>query len=290
MKKPRQSMLSSLRKDYHKKLCDKILGLRSNGKGYSVADSTSASSRHIAELIVANMDLPTCSTPETGQTSGKLFAEYTKEFLESCFATFQHFRPGTWFFSTSQGAPGITLFDQYTHLAEIQKILNTNKDLKAALGLEYLITPDIIAGKRPVPDQIINEVQALIDDAGEVSTRTPFRAANTSLPTLHASISCKWSIRSDRAQNTRTEGLNLIRNRKGKIPHIVCVTMEPLPTRLAAIAMGTGDLDCTYHSALYELERAVSESGNQDQLEMLQTLVGGRRLRDISDLPFDLAI
>ena len=54
--------------------------------------------------------------------------------------------------------------------------------------------------------------------------------------------------------------------------------------------MGTGDIDCTYHSALYELIGACSEVGKEDQKEMLDTLVEGRRLRDISDLPFDLAV
>jgi hypothetical protein len=64
---------------------------------------------------------------------------------------------------------------------------------------------------------------------------------------LHAVISCKWTIRSDRSQNTRTEALNLIRNHKGNLPHIMAITAEPLPTRIASIALGTGDLDSVYH-------------------------------------------
>jgi hypothetical protein len=40
--------------------------------------------------------------------------------------------------------------------------------------------------------------------------------------------------------------------------------------------------------ALHELEIAVEN--NQDQREMLRTLIDGKRLRDISDLPFDLAV
>ena len=95
-------------------------------------------------------------------------------------------------------------------------------------------------------------------------------------------------MRSDRAQNTRTEALNLIRNRKGPTPRIVVVTMEPLPSRLASIARGTGDVDCTYHGALNELLAAVRESGRDESIEILDELVNGRRLRDISDLPFDL--
>ena len=101
-------------------------------------------------------------------------------------------------------------------------------------------------------------------------------------------------MRSDRSQNTRTEALNLIRNRKGKTPQIAVVAFEPMPSRLQSIAMGTGDVDCTYHAALYELIEAATEfaAGNprDSQAEILNDLVAGRRLRDISDLPLDLAI
>jgi hypothetical protein len=74
------------------------------------------------------------------------------------------------------------------------------------------------------------------------------------------------------------------------IYHVVAVTAEPLPTRIAALALGTGDLDCVYHFALEELHKAVASIPNQDQLDMLDTMIQGHRLRDISDLPFDLAI
>ena len=57
-----------------------------------------------------------------------------------------------------------------------------------------------------------------------------------------------------------------------------------------AIALGTGDLDCVYHFALSELEQTLEESNNEDQMDMLRVMIAGRRLRDISDLPFDLAI
>jgi hypothetical protein len=84
------------------------------------------------------------------------------------------------------------------------------------------------------------------------------------------------------------EALNLIRNRKGKLPHIVAVTAEPTPIRIASLALGTGDIDCVYHFALNELKTAIENIKNEDQLDMLNMLIEGRRLRDISDLPFDL--
>jgi hypothetical protein len=45
-----------------------------------------------------------------------------------------------------------------------------------------------------------------------------------------------------------------------------------------------------YHFALPELREAVEKTDSEDQLEMLLGMINGRRLRDISDLPFDLAI
>lgn len=288
MKKP--VLLTDLRKEYHSKICSKILGYRQGTKAYTVADSGSKTSVDLAERMVTNLCIRTCAKPATGQTAGTLFTEYTMGFLESAFARLHHLRPGDWYFSTSQAGPGIARFDQYQHLADLQNVVATNKELKAALGGDYLVTPDIIVARRPETDERINSAGGLISDATEIGRHTPLRAMNTSKATLHASISCKWTMRSDRAQNTRTEALNLIRNRKGKVPHIVAVTMEPMPTRLASIAMGTGDMDCVYHAALYELGAAAVESGKEDQAEVLQTLVAGRRLRDISDLPFDLAI
>jgi len=70
----------------------------------------------------------------------------------------------------------------------------------------------------------------------------------------------------------------------------VAVTAEPLPTRIATLALGTGDIDCVYHFALPELRETIEEMKNQDLLEPLLAMIEGKRLRDISDLPFDLAI
>ena len=42
--------------------------------------------------------------------------------------------------------------------------------------------------------------------------------------------------------------------------------------------------------ALYELIRAVKEVGSEDAVETLETLVQGKRLKDISDLPLDLSV
>jgi hypothetical protein len=84
--------------------------------------------------------------------------------------------------------------------------------------------------------------------------------------------------------------LNLVRNRKGRLPHIMVVTAEPTPSRLASIALGTGDIDCVYHFALYELQETVKTFGMDDAADLLAVMVNGDRLKDISDLPLDLAV
>jgi hypothetical protein len=68
------------------------------------------------------------------------------------------------------------------------------------------------------------------------------------------------------------------------------VTGEPLPSRLASLALGTGDIDCVYHFALLELEETIEEFEFLDAQEMLKIMVDGKRLKDIADLPLDLAI
>lgn len=74
------------------------------------------------------------------------------------------------------------------------------------------------------------------------------------------------------------------------MPHIVIVTGEPVPSRLSSVALGTGDIDCVYHFALYELISAVSDCDNNAAYETLMTLVEGKRLKDVSDLPLDLSV
>ena len=137
-------------------------------------------------------------------------------------------------------------------------------------------------------DEEINRTRLIVD--GSVATKAALRATVQTLPILHAVISCKWTLRTDRAQNARSEALNLIRNRKGRLPHVAVVTAEPTPARISSLALGTGDLDCVYHFALPELVAAVHADGGGDTAELLDTMIDGNRLKDISDLPLDLAV
>lgn len=283
------SQIKDLRSKYHRQICGTVLGFRDGVPNN--ADRSNRVSREIAGRLLQHLPYPLC-TPPLEQTAGVLFEKTTAAFLEEAFLLLQHIRPGKWGFFVAETTRSIHQFEQYEHLEFLHRAIAEHPGLASILGSDYIIKPDIVVGRYPLDDQEINANESLLSEDEEIARYTPLRKSNRSGETLilHASISCKWTIRSDRAQNTRTESLNLIRNRKGHTPHIVAVTAEPLPTRIASLALGTGDIDCVYHFALPELIRAVRESGNESQEEMLDILIVGRRLRDISDLPFDLAI
>ncbi len=282
--------LVELRQAYHQEICKKIIRFKKNREGVlypNFADAGNRSSIAIATGMVELLGCQPASGTLAGQSTGGRFELLTKDFLERAMASLQHLRPGDWMYSIQAN---ISEFDQYEHLASLAEIVKETDTLAAALGMDYIVKPDIVMGRQPLVDAEINRNDLLVGEEILVCNLSPLRVANNPYPILHASISCKWTLRSDRSQNARTEALNLVRNRKGGLPHIVAVTAEPLPTRLAALALGTGDLDCVYHFALPELQAAIAEADNQDQGDMLDTLIAGRRLRDISDLPFDLAV
>jgi len=285
------SVLADLRREYHRRLFEELVALRGDPGVPSMADKDSRASVLLARGMCERVGQPMADAAPAGQRLGSRFGELTCDFLRDAFKRLGHLRPGPWVHSTSQGAEGIMIYEQYAHLAELNRVMNENAEMKAVLGGDYYITPDIVIAREPADDPTINRHEKLLDGDDSVGRRTPLRASNLgSRHLLHASVSCKWSIRSDRSQNSRTEALNLIRNRKGNTPHIVVVTFEPLPARIASIALGTGDIDCTYHVALDELADATHDSPYEDAAIALDDMIRGRRLRDISDLPLDLAI
>lgn len=257
----------------------------------SNADGDSPPSVDIAVLLLRKLGIKATGSRLKGQTIGTRFEQACTAFLVETFLELQHLRPGAWHVERLSGERarlGIANYDQYAHLAALQKLAENSEEMRVALGRDYLIKPDVVIWREPEDDGTINESRVLVDEGQ--SRLTSLRERNSSYPILHASVSCKMTIRSDRAQNTRSEALNLVRNRKGRLPHVVAITSEPLPGRIASLALGTGDIDCIYHVALRELMEAVEESGRDDSAETLRDMVSGKRLRDITDLPLDLVV
>jgi hypothetical protein len=282
------SLFIQARRNYHARLLDTILSVSKAGIP-SNADKDSKLSVSIATGIT---DILKSQTRErvAGQTSGNEFETINAEFIQNTFLTMEHIKPGHWEVTKvgSKRRNVIAEYEQYSHLSMLNDFAKANPQLAAILGNEYSIAPDIVIEQLPFSDDEINAHTQIVSD--NVCRLSSLRKVNGGKPILHASISSKWTIRSDRSQNSRAEALNLIRNRKGRLPHIVVVTGEPLPSRIASLALGTGDIDCVYHFALYELRKAVESIGAEDALEMLNIMIEGKRLKDISDLPLDLAI
>ena len=274
--------IEELRSAYHRRICEEVL--RQNSAGVpNNADSGNNASVRISKGIIDRLGCSIGTKRLAGQTKGRRFEEVTRDFLRDAFGLLSHLRPGEWEFLLGSK---IRDYEQYQHLSDVLRAVQQDEKLRVVFG-DYIVTPDIVICRKPVTDEKVNENETLLGGDG-VAGRTPLRRTNSQANILHASVSCKWTLRSDRSQNARTEGLNLIRNRKGKTPHIVVVVGEPLPSRIASLAYGTGDIDCVYHFALRELVEAAAD--NDSDSDVLHTLVAGRRLRDISDLPFDLAV
>ena len=284
-----QSHLSLARMRFHSDVLSSVMRVTANGVPNN-ADTNNRTSVAIATSVLRQIgSAPTGKL--AGQSLGTGFEQACERFLNATFPVLDHLRPGPWSIDRTgprkqKGVTGIAQFDQYEHLVAIQRAAKSDSNLAAAIGTDYIIEPDVMVYRAPFDDAAINRSRMVVDEAS--ARHTSMRRLNQAKPILHASISCKWTIRSDRSQNARSEGLNLIRNRKGRVPHAVVVTAEPLPSRIASVALGTGDLDCVYHFALTELEAAVADLGYDDAAEMLAIMVEGKRLRDISDLPLDL--
>ncbi|MBL3526044.1 type II restriction endonuclease [Serratia plymuthica] len=300
-------LISQKRDEFHHLLIEKgILAFSKFGKYQQVKIASNADSGQKTSVLLSNLLLEKicnrlCISSEInekkkyGQTAGNEFEASCEWFLKETFPHLHGLRPGKWRIEQVRQRSEAVLgkFEQYSHLSELTVLAQKNKTLRNFLGDSYTISPDVIISREAESDEYINSEMAIVDS--ETSKNTMIRKVNypagkVEALLLHASISCKFTMRSDRAQNTRTEALNLIRARKGRVPHIVSVTAEPMASRIASLALGTGDMDHVYHFALYELLECCEELELDDSLELLNTMVEGKRLRDISDLPLDLSI
>lgn len=284
-------IIAKARAEFHCQLIDRgVLSVDGNGVP-SNADKDNKPSCAIALRLAEQLKVGS-GGKLTGQTAGKVFEELVCLFLKNTFPKLQHLRPGNWEVCNlgNKNAVKTASFSQYEHLAILARVIRENQELATIVGNDYMVAPDIVVSRNLCDDKEINAHDMFVDDT--IALKADLRKSNGGNPIMHASVSAKWTMRSDRAQNSRTEALNLIRNRKGHLPHVVVVTGEPLPSRLASLALGTGDLDCVYHFALYELVKAVRDYGKddrQDLVDQLEMLIDGKRLKDISDLPLDLA-
>jgi hypothetical protein len=278
---------------------------------FNTADGHNDVSVLLSDGVATRVGVPVALRSGQGSTSGNAFERSTSRFITDALPLFSHLTsrqlivtpPATHFPTTTSGGRPRRLpkriigsYAQFEHLVEIERLVTGNPDLQAALGGDYQVDPDIFVLFEPFSDADLNANGAGV--GGGAGSRSFTRQANRTKPKpiLHASISCKWTMRRDRAQNIRLEALNMVRNRKGRLPHVTAVTMECDPAILGSLSLGTGDIDCVYHGALTELmdtaEDAATKYGGSWEAtrDRLRRMVDGSRLRDIADLPLDLLI
>ena len=225
-------LIAKARKKYHQELLSNgVLTIDSKGIP-SNADSSSKLSIRIAQGIARRL-MAEVHEKAVGQTSGAKFEQINMNFLNESFPHLQNLRPGKWHIAKlgNRNAVKTSSFAQYEHLEYLNQLTKNDARLAASMGNDYMVAPDVVIYRETETDETINEQTDIIDNT--ICKLADIRKSNGGLPILHASISAKWTMRSDRAQNSRTEALGLIRNRKGHLPHIVVVTGEPMPARLA---------------------------------------------------------
>lgn len=286
--------LGKLRQDYHRQLYEQVFSTSlncqrsSNSPGFTAGTKRTRSD--IAGGIVRRLESFDASIPLLDRSVGTEFRKLTASFIEGGIQLVRRERHVKWVYSTGSSIPQ---FGQYAHLQDLERFEKMSLDprLQSVLGDGYILWPDIIIGRMPVDEGETGSFREILEHDVRSAGKTTLKESDAvgARPLLHASVSCNWTIQGKHFQGSRSEAMNLVRDALGRIPHIAVVTAEPLPTRLAAIALGTGDVDCVYHFALHELRAAIEEIDNEDQMDMLKIMLEGKRLRDISDLPFDLA-
>jgi len=307
------SILTDLREDFLRSIFTEIVALHEptaredskknpTTKPYpNFADGDSELSIALAEGVLNRVSSECVSTlpaEEAAAGTGR-FAKSVEDYLSACFLRLEHLRPGNWKFTTTQRGGSISVYDQHGHPNADEQLTGENSEIATLLEKDCYIGADILVGRAPVSDEQINASEKLLGPCDRIASLTRLRernistdgngeACDSSMPQiLHAMISCKWTLQSDKAQ---TEAFNLMCKGDGRSLRAVVVTMEPLPRRIASITLGMRDIDCVYHATLYELIAAAEDDEQSDAYGFLKELVDARRLRDISDLPLDLAV
>jgi len=200
-----QPQISVARRAFHAKLLEQVLSINNAGVP-SNADSSNTNSKRIAEGLIQRLEAVTIASERlAGQTLGNRFEGLCAGFIQETFLSLSHLRPGRWKVQQVSGRARLEIarYAQYAHLVALDRAASADPQLAAALGSDYTITPDIVVVRELEDDAAINAKNCLVD--ANVATRASLRKSNGGEPLLHASVSCKWTIRSDRAQNARSE-------------------------------------------------------------------------------------
>ncbi|MEL4356502.1 MULTISPECIES: NgoMIV family type II restriction endonuclease [unclassified Luteococcus] len=221
----------------------------------NLADVANKPSLRLGAAMLESLSVRRGASPVSSGKPGTLLEEGIRSDLAETLAALE---PSIAWGVTRGGT--VERFAQYQHLAKLKDLLAAYPDIPMAMGKDYQIKTDVMVS---VPDKT---------EPGQ--------------DILHAAVSSKFTIRSDRVQNIRFEFATLLRTRQGRAPHLVVVTGEPLPSRVAAIAQGTGEVDAVYHLLFDEVSDAVTAlfPAGASQRRTWEELVERQRVRPYEEL------
>lgn len=203
----------------------------------------------------------------------------------------------------------LNVFDQYLHVGVLRDVKpGRSRDFDAAWKKltaharkqsrpeDHSRVESLIAAVEAVMDHEADNLRLLLDQLGDESLLgldvTVSRPSSRATSVLEVALSLKWSLRTDRAQDCRSQGAKLAALRRGRMPHFGVVTMEPRPYYLNLVAGGSGDVDCAYVLDLPSLAQAVdlvyTTRPRLKGRDLFHRLVDQGRIRDYDDLVLEV--
>lgn len=248
--------LWDVRQEYHRSLQERLWSV--SGGLPSNSDPTSRISVEIglalAEAAGATGDLARLDGPRAGVE----FERRTARFIEATLTYVNKLTQADWRVETGSS---VAEFARYDHLNSVRQAAVTNDQLAAALYDDHSLAPAVFVGHKLKSNHPASPASAV----------------------LSAVVACKWMIPRDMDQRA----IDFLRCPEVSEDRIAVVTAEPLPGRIASIAIGIGQ-PCVYHVALKELQDVLARTSWYDSREMLDIMLDQGRLRDILELPLDL--
>lgn len=274
---------------------------RENGKP-NTSDASEKLSVEIGEALFDVLGVSHVRTNDKDEPTGSQLAKaVTADLL-------RRFAPGG---STEVGAERkLYEFEQYRHVGAIRDVRpGRSKEFNAAwkrrtTHIRNRATGADVARVEAMIEAVERSVETsdaalrkLLDELGDESMfgldlTVARQGLPARLPTLELGLSLKWSLRTDRAQDCRSQGAKMSALRRGRMPHFAVVTMEPRPYMLNLLGGGSGDVDCVYHLDVPALTEAVDAvygktSQRRRGRDQFHRLVDQRRIRDYDDLVGD---
>lgn len=282
------SVLRAARKNFHAALLGSgllcITDRRKPKEGLpfrvpSNADGENATSAAITQTIYDQIQSKSAAVGRlTGRAADAKFGRIARRFIDEAFGRSEAPRFDDWDHSTETRA----IFDSDLRWADLARLAAREPDVAVLLCSGYMAAAEALARRDPKSGEHIADGQRIVDET--VAPRSGLRKRSSDR-TLQTRILYRWTLSRGLLRAPLQGG-----NARGRAPHIAVVTGEPLPSRLAALALGSDDTDCVYHIALPELVAGVKKLSADDLVDLVKVMIGRKRLKDIADLPGDLAV